>query len=225
MPGKEKIGFLAVIPYLRYIGSSVLIVSLSFFFLHFSMSKERMSAWQISRNTMRIARAIEQINRDCEITSIDARRSPEITFLTKISLPGSSGKIGPLTVKNPENWNGPYLKEDPVLNGKIYYKIADMKEGFFIVPGNGALLPNGLEVGRDFLLKSNLSITDEISRYGNLNFLGEPLASPVFVKIGERAPIRSVSKPLRGLIDKLRRLGEIVPYAKNFYFNKTVLDS
>ena len=70
-------------------------------------------------------------------------------FLTNPVKSFEGSEVGSLNLAYPKKWQGPYLGDNPTFQGKAY-QIIRTKNGYFVTPGDGIMLPNGLVIGRDF---------------------------------------------------------------------------
>ncbi|MBT4594276.1 hypothetical protein HOD08_00125 [bacterium] len=191
-----------------YISSSILAFLIAMFLFLAITSRQRMVAWEVRRDVQRIARAIEQINSDCNVVEIRGGRAP-VTFLSRKKV--SSQNIGPLVIETYENWKGPYLEEVPKFQGSIPYELVKVEEGFVVVPGNGALLPGGFVMGKDIVLAPDKSV-GQYAYYGRgLNYRGDPLVAPITFKTKGWSP-HFQERTLRNLVDMFKRFSEAMPY-------------
>ena len=162
--------------------STVLFVSLVALFVWKNFrSRPYLTAALINKDISRILDSLSKIDRDCSILEIENDKNV-IDFLSVEKFAGS--EVGCLNLAYPNNWKGPYLKRNPVLQGKPY-EIVKTKDGIFIVPGDGVYLPNGLTIGKDFKIDKDSSILEMLKRGGNLNFDGKPLTVKIDFVIGD----------------------------------------
>lgn len=122
-----------------------------------------------------LAEIIDKINKDCKILDFE-RKKISINFLTVKSF--VSSEIGSISLMYPKNWKGPYVQDNPEIQGKEY-QIVKTKKGYFIVPGDGVKLSSGKVIGKDIILDENTDVAKMIKDGGVLNFDGKPLALPV----------------------------------------------
>lgn len=120
----------------------------------------------------------KRIDESCTIMSFDAPISP-INYLTVRSFEGS--EVGAMNLAYPTRWQGPYLEDNPTVQG-FEYQIVRTKKGHFITPGNGVMLPTGKELGKDIVLNKNSDITLMAAEEGVLMYNGKPLAVPLSLK-------------------------------------------
>ena len=59
-----------------------------------------------------------------------------------------------MNLNYPKRWKGPYLSDNPEIQGK-YYLVVKTKVGYFITSGVGVILANGKVMGKDILLNKN----------------------------------------------------------------------
>ena len=101
-----------------------------------------------------ITLSLSKIDKECNILSIEDENG-DIDFLNVKSFSGS--QIGSLSLAYPERWRGPYLNVNPTIQDK-FYEIVRARDGFFIVPGRGVMLPNSLVVGKDFSINKSVTV-------------------------------------------------------------------
>jgi hypothetical protein len=129
----------------------------------------------MSNDIATLASIFEKINETCGIVDFQGDRL-NIDFLNVISFEGS--EVGPMNLKFPKHWQGPYLKTNLTFQEK-YYQIVKTKNGYFIVPGNGVKLLNGKTIGKDIILTKDTSIADLIKNKALVDPSGRPLALPI----------------------------------------------
>ena len=122
-----------------------------------------------------LASIFEKINERCGIVDFQ-HDHVDIDFLNVISFEGS--EVGPMNLKFPKNWHGPYLKTNLTMQEK-YYQIVKTKNGYFIVPGNGVKLFNDKVIGKDIIFTKDTSITELIKDKSLVDPSGRPLALPI----------------------------------------------
>lgn len=144
-------------------------------------SRPHLTAVLINKDISRILDALSKIDRDCSILDVEGNKNA-IDFLSVEKFSGS--EVGPFNLAYPKNWKGPYIKQNPALQG-ISYEIVTAKDGIFVVPGNGVYLPTGLTIGKDFKIDKDSLILQMIKKGGELNFDGRPLAVKIDFVIGD----------------------------------------
>jgi|GEM_PF-1028188 len=164
-----------------------------------------------------IYKSLDEIDKDCNILTIHNKVN-YIDFLNVEKFSGST--VGCLNLAYPASWKGPYVKINPTIYGR-FYEMIRVKEGFFIVPGNGVRLPNGYVVGRDFdVTKDESKISDMLMPGGFLNYKGEPLGVKVKFKVGDWDPYlkkKIINDKIEtdGIIDAIDRYNAAIPFTKN----------
>lgn len=119
----------------------------------------------------------KKINDTCVITDV-TQPVNHINFLTVKSFVGS--EIGPLNLAYPKEWRGPYLKDNPSIQGHVY-EIVKTKQGYYIVPGMGVQLTNGKVMGKDIVITPDTDMHALIEK-GTLRHDGKALAIPLPMK-------------------------------------------
>lgn len=126
---------------------------------------------------VRLAQIFEQINRDCAIAGFDYQKNP-INFLNVKAFSGS--EVGSMNLVYPNKWQGPYLEDNPTMQGKEY-QIVRTQAGYFIIPGDGVQLPNGNIIGKDIIIDETSDIKTLAGDPMFLSFHGKPLALPISI--------------------------------------------
>ena len=115
----------------------------------------------------------QKIDKKCKILDFELQKI-RINFLTVISF--ESSEVGSVDLAYPKNWEGPYVKDNPEIQGKPY-QIVKTKKGYFITPGDGVKLSNGKVVGKDIILDENADIAKMMADKNFLSFDGRPMAA------------------------------------------------
>ncbi len=126
----------------------------------------------------------------------------------------SGSEVGSLNLAYPKNWRGPYLRENPVFQGKLY-DIVKTKEGVFVIPGKGAKLPNNLVLGKDFKITFQSSIVQMIKEGGELNYNGQPLAMQLKFKIGDWGKEKMTAEEIEEIKSILEEFNRAMPFTQN----------
>lgn len=132
----------------------------------------------IERDVNKIANAIMQVEKDCKIYSVESQKN-SINFLNVKSFAGS--KVGPINLKHPERWQGPYMELNPSMQSKEYLLVRT-KKGYFVTPGDGVKLPNGRVIGVDIKVDENSDIEAMMKNDQQLAFKSKALAAPLAIK-------------------------------------------
>ncbi|MCF7899375.1 hypothetical protein K9L05_01870 [Candidatus Babeliales bacterium] len=204
--------------YFPIISVAIFVLVIGVFVFQFIYHKPYYVSGVISEDLISIYNALKKIDTECDILNI-ANNDVTIDFLTVEKFIGS--QVGGLNLAHPERWKGPYLKEDPTLFG-IYYRLLKSKDGYFIVPGNGAKLPNGYKIGKDFNLNKNSFISKIMDKEGQLNYKGYKFAKKLEFKIGDwkkrpkisKAPL--TEKQIEQVNSTLKEFNEAMPFTYNY---------
>lgn len=132
---------------------------------------KRTASRTIREHVAEIAQALSAIDAECGIIEIAHDRN-YIDFLSVGQFSGA--RVGPLKLKNPEKWRGPYLQTTPLIQEKMY-ELIRMKDGFAVVPGNGVQLANGKIIGKDIVFDRSGDIDTFLTAETGLEFEGKPL--------------------------------------------------
>jgi len=133
----------------------------------------------IAREVLTLVDIFKRIDKKCKIIDFDYQKN-RINFLNIKSIDENSSEFGPMNVAFPRNWEGPYVADNPTIQGKDY-QIVRTKKGYFITPGDGVVLSNGKVVGKDLKLDEDADIPKMMVDKNGLNYKGKALAAPLTV--------------------------------------------
>jgi hypothetical protein len=119
----------------------------------------------------------KKIHTECKILNFDYQLNV-INFLNVKSFAGS--EVGSINLAYPEKWQGPYLTDNPTVQGQEYLVVVTHK-GCFVTPGTGVRLPSGHVIGTDIILGQDADIQEMMKEGGVLNYKGTPLAAKLDV--------------------------------------------
>lgn len=132
----------------------------------------------IATDTSHLTEILQEIDQRCEIMSFDQEKS-YINFLNVGCFEGS--EVGPMNLAYPQKWEGPYLKDNPTLQG-FYYYVLKNKKGYYIVPGDGIKLTNGKVLGKDIVITVDTDIETLLKNEPGLWFNTTPLITKLTLK-------------------------------------------
>lgn len=133
----------------------------------------------IIEHVQQLETIFKKINDTCLITGV-AHDVSHINFLNVKSF--VSSEVGPLNLAYPQQWQGPYVQDNPSMQGKVY-EIVKTKHGYYIIPGKGVKLTNGRVMGKDILVNPETDVQELINN-GVLSYQGKALAAPLPMKKG-----------------------------------------
>ncbi len=205
--------------YFVIFSTSLLLLLLIIFF--FRVFQDRFSVLNtvIKDDLARIERILNQIDKECNILSIRSDRA-FLDFLTVEKFAGSM--VGCLNLAYPKHWKGPYLNQNPSVQGKLY-EIIPAKDGFFVLPGYGVKLPNGLVVGRDIVIGRNTLIAPMMEAGGRLNYKGQALALKLKFKVGDWDSPRPTPETIDKINKMLKEFNEALPFAQGHALSSSVM--
>jgi|SRR5579862_658032 len=119
------------------------------------------------------------INNRCVITGFDHVKNP-INFLTVKSFAGS--QVGSMNLARPACWQGPYVQANLTAQGKEY-QVVHAKDGYFILPGDGVILPTRKVMGKDVVVDETVAVQPLLAT--EFTYKGKPFA--VKLNIGVQA--------------------------------------
>lgn len=128
-------------------------------------------------DVQRLADTLNTINDQCGIISFDYPKN-QINFLNVIDFKGS--EIGTMNLAYPDKWQGPYLDDNPIIQGK-YYIVAVTKKGHFVVPPDGVELSEGKIIGKDIVINEDTDVIALTKDPEGLQYNGKPLAAQIKV--------------------------------------------
>lgn len=132
----------------------------------------------MARDVQQLAEIFARIDKACGIIKIEHQRN-YIDFLQVRSF--VSSQIGSLNLRNPQAWEGPYLNDNLMMQGK-FYELVTTKQGYFIAPGDGIKLGNGKVIGKDIMLDEFADIPSMLLRTDKLlSANGKPLAIRIVI--------------------------------------------
>ncbi len=192
--------------------SSFLLIGITGLFVY-QVLKERpyYLATVIKSDLDQIEKNLNAIDKSCNILSITPRAF--IDFLNVEKFAGSM--VGCLNLAYPDKWKGPYVQRNPTLQG-IFYELVKTRDGFYIVPGSGVKLPNGLIVGKHFEVDRSAPIQQMVRPGGQLNYKGDSLARKIVFVIGDwDSPLRKTAGAFEKISDMIKEFSDALPYAQN----------
>ena len=127
----------------------------------------------IADDVKKLAKIFNTIHKQCRILSFDVQQNP-INFLNVEKFSGS--EVGSMNLAYPNEWKGPYLPDNPTVQG-VEYMVVDTERGYFITPGEGVELPNDKVIGKDIILNKEADITAMMHNRAQLYYNGRPLAA------------------------------------------------
>ena len=135
---------------------------------------------QIAQDVVALAAIFERIDRTCDIIGFDYQKNP-INFLT-VKKDGFVGnEIGSMNIVYPARWEGPYVDNNLSIKG-VDYMIVQTDFGYFITPGEGVKLPNGMRIGHDLVLDKNADIPAMMLDPKALRYKDHALAAPISIR-------------------------------------------
>jgi len=195
--GKSFINPNTIIPVLTIL-LFLLLVGVSLYRLFYQA--KTFSDQLIAKEVVQLAEIFKKIDKRCRIISFDYQKN-HINFLN-IKKGGFVGsEVGPLNLTYPQNWDGPYLDDNPTIQQKEY-QVVRTKKGYFITPGDGVVLSNGKVVGRDIILDENADIPAMMLDKNALNYNGKALAAPLPISTTnlDKVLMLNILRPEEGLV-------------------------
>lgn len=147
----------------------------------------------IVQDVQELKQVMQSIHQDCKILSLEHTKN-YIDFLTVKEFVGS--EVGAMNLAYPQNWKGPYVKDNPTVQQRQYV-ILKTEKGYFIVPGDGVKLGNGKKIGTDIVLDSSTDVAALLQDSEGLK--SEQGSLGTRVDIGTSFIQKVLHKPLRYL--------------------------
>jgi len=172
----------------------------------------------IKTHLKKINNALNKIDKDCSILSIPGNRVV-IDFLTVKKFVGSV--VGGINLAYPQKWEGPYEKVNPAIQ-QNFYQLVKTKEGYFIIPGKGTKLPNGMTLGKDFEINPSTHVSEMTKPGGGLFYKGIVLARKVSFEIGDWDSSTNSEKKTEEINELLEEFNEAMSFTHNESPHKTL---
>lgn len=134
----------------------------------------------MTENIEKLADIFKRIHQCCKIIGFEHKRN-YVDFLTVAKFEGN--RVGSMNLEYPEKWQGPYLYQPMLSDGKEY-EIVQTKSGYYIVPGTGVRLSNEKTVGKDIIVNPDTDIEALIKDPQGLVSHNKPLAARIEVSPG-----------------------------------------
>ena len=204
----EKFGFLRAFfkKYFLVISTGFLGLIVFFFMIRIFYTRPYIVASIIEDDIRMISLALDKIDKECNILSVEDDHN-EVDFLNIKSFSGS--KVGPLSLAYPKRWRGPYLSMNPTVQDQSY-EIVRARDGYYILPGQGVRLPNGLVIGKDFNVNKNVNVQNLLRDGGPLRYEEKKFAYKLTFVIGDWDPwlikdnaTQEVDKALEHFVDRM----------------------
>lgn len=143
-----------------------------FYFMNYT---KQASADQIISDIELLGNTFKKIDETAVILEFNSPKST-INFLNvkKDGFVGS--EVGPMNLVHPHKWNGPYLRDNPMIDNKEY-QVIKTQSGYYVVPGDGVKLPNGKIMGTDLVIDKSTNMQQLIAEGGDLNYKNRPLGT------------------------------------------------
>lgn len=204
--------FLFVKKYFMYFSSFFLLTITSVFVYQVLKERPIYLAATIKSDLDQLEKSLTKIDTECSVLSITPSRA-QINFLNVEKFSGSM--VGCLNLAYPKKWTGPYSPTTPTLQGKPY-ELVKANDGFYIVPGHGVKLPNGLIVGKHFEIDVSFPIGQMIQPGGKLYYKNEALARKIKFTIGDlNSSVAEASGTYERISNALREFSDALPFVQN----------
>jgi hypothetical protein len=203
--------------YFVIFSSTLLAFLLLIFFLKIYQDTSSVRVSVMREDLEVLQQILNRIDKECNILNVRSKGA-DLDFFTVEKFTGSN--VGCLNLAYPKNWRGPYLQQDPTMDGR-FYEILRARDGYFIVPGQGVRLPNGLVMGKDVMLSDQVRLEDLLKSGGVLNYNGQALGMKLNFKIGDwdsRPPVIDKTKAPTEKFEKtskmIQEFKEALPYTQ-----------
>ncbi len=207
---KFKFSFKGFKKYFTIFSTTVLVGLLAIFLFRTSKDQPLHLSTIIKNDLEQIEKTLSKIDKECNILNI-LYNNVRIDFLNVEKFSGST--VGCLNLAYPQKWMGPYLQRNPTLQGK-FYEIVKTREGFFLMPGSGVKLPNGLILGKNIKITPKTQMSDLIVDGGPLNYKGQALTIRLKFKIGDWDPVLTQTTTVDKINTALKEFNEAISFTK-----------
>lgn len=204
-------GYRYVFKYFTVFSATFLALLVVFVFFKIYYTKPHFIAQLIKADLYRLEEILHKVDKTCEILSLQNDRE-KINFLTIKSFSGSM--VGGINLAHPKKWGGPYVKQNPSIQNK-FYELVQAQDGYFVVPGNGVVLPNGAVMGRDVVINRKIALGSALQPTGLLNYKGVPLATKVTFKIGDWQRVPPSDDKLQNINKTLEEFNAAMPFTQS----------
>jgi len=154
------------------IGIAVILFSVIFSFMYRSKA---LTTEVVADDIKKLVTIFDDINKQCGIISFDYQQN-HINFLNVGTF--KSSELGSMNLKYADKWQGPYVDDNPSVQGKEYM-VVRTKKGYFITPGKGVKLPNGKVIGEGIILNEEADIEAMMRNPNKLLFKNKAFAAPL----------------------------------------------
>jgi uncharacterized protein YkvS len=154
-----------------WIMASIIVVLLGITVYTFVIRSKHATNESIVKHVEELTGIFEKINKTCGIIDF-LHETNYVDFLTVKSFTGS--QIGSMNLKYPDKWEGPYIQDNPVIQGKLY-QIIKSKDAIIIAPGDGVELSNGKIIGKDIIINQDTDIEKFFADKETVEYKGKPL--------------------------------------------------
>lgn len=163
------------LPVRTFLASTILLLLFLIAFFSLWHEAQRAPEQVMTEHIQKLAEIFDTIHKQYVIIGFDHAKN-YIDFLNVNSFEGS--QIGSMNLAYPHLWKTAFLKDNFTMQEK-QYQVIKTKNGYFIVPGAGVRLSNGLIMGKDIIIDEQTDITPLLLKDGPLQFQGKPLAAPI----------------------------------------------
>lgn len=130
------------------------LVFASFMILQQWRARVQVNSVTMMQDLQELKDIFSRIHKSCVILGFESPKT-SIDFLNVGSFEGAD--IGGMSLMYPKKWEGPYLKTNLGV-GSIDYQIVRTNKGYYIMPGDGVILPNGKTIGTDIIVGATTDI-------------------------------------------------------------------
>lgn len=141
------------------IGSLLFLILIFLISWQFLSKVKKSSKEKMAENIEYLANIFSSINECCGIVGFE-RDKTYIDFLNVKNFVGA--QVGGMVLKNPENWQGPYLSKSPKSQDKEF-QIVKARDGYFIIPGDGVAVTNGKVINKTVEINEGKDVTPLIN--------------------------------------------------------------
>ncbi|MBN1549082.1 hypothetical protein JW872_00270 [Candidatus Babeliales bacterium] len=146
----------------------------------------------VASDMQQLQTIFKRIDDSCKILGFDHQEN-FVDFLTVQMF--VSSEVGSMNLAYPDKWEGPYVDDNPTVQGEVY-RIIKTRKGYYLVPGRNVQLSNGIVLDRDLIFDEQADIDAMIADQNKLMFRGKPLAVKISVQGSKDGRKHEVHLPL-----------------------------
>lgn len=183
------------------------------FVVRFFYARPKIVAAIIEDDIKLITLALEKVDAKCNILGVEGDYN-DIDFLNVKAEGFDGSQIGSLNLAYPKKWEGPYLRVNPTIQQR-FYELVRAKDGYFVIPGRGVKLPNGLVIGHDFHVGPDVLMESLLVDGGAMRYEDRHFAMKLKFKVGDWDSWHFKEETVRDIHRMMKEFNEAMPFTQN----------